>query len=169
MRKKLLFLVSVFVVALFTISMAQGPEKTTELKAATECCPQDCDHSRGYCADCACGDECRKGRCADCSTCAYAENCRKECPSDAKRDCRPARHCRPAGLCCGRRLARGTGLRYDESATAGRAFAFSSSGFASSDGIMPTGRFLRPSASAFRARRPSRRSCSRCRPLLRRE
>ena len=35
MRKKLLFLVSVFVVALFTISMAQGPEKTTEPKAAT--------------------------------------------------------------------------------------------------------------------------------------
>ena len=34
MRKKLLFLVSVFVVALFTISMAQGPEKTTEPKAA---------------------------------------------------------------------------------------------------------------------------------------
>lgn len=105
MRKKLLFLVSVFVVALFTISMAQGPKKTTEpkTKTTTECCPQDCDHSRGYCADCACGDECRKDRCADCSTCAYAEHCRSECPSDARHDCRPARHCRPAGHCCGRR------------------------------------------------------------------
>ena len=168
MRKKLLFLVSVFVVALFTISMAQGPEKTTEPKAATECCPQDCDHSRGYCADCACGDECRKGRCADCSTCAYAENCGKNVrrtpnataglraiaglPVIAAAEDRPAERT----MSC-------------ESATVRSRFRFGLTKSAFSDGIIPTGRFLRPSASAFRARRPSRRSCSRCRPLLRRE
>lgn len=168
MRKKLLFLVSVFVVALFTISMAQGPEKTTEPKAATECCPQDCDHSRGYCADCACGDECRKGRCADCSTCAYAENCRKECPSDAKRDCRPARHCGlPVIAAAEDRPAERT--MSCESATVRVALSLWSDKVRVFGRNHANGRFLRPSASAFRARRPSRRSCSRCRPLLRRE
>ena len=158
MRKKLLFLVSVFVVALFTISMAQGPEKTTEPKAATECCPQDCDHSRGYCADCVpiarrapmrktAGKNVRRTPNATAGLRAIAG-----LPVIAAAEDRPAERT----MSC-------------ESATVRSRFRFGLTKSAFSDGIIPTGRFLRPSASAFRARRPSRRSCSRCRPLLRRE
>lgn len=164
MGKKLLFLVSVFVVALFTISMAQGPEKTTEPKAATECCPQDCDHSRGYCADCACGDECRKGRVRrllDVRLCGKLQERMSVgrqtaiagLPVIAAAEGRPAERTMP----------------WTKVATVRSHFRFGQTKSAFSDGIMPTERFLRPSASAFRARRPSRRSCSRCRPLLRRE
>lgn len=168
MRKKLLFLVSVFVVALFTISMAQGPEKTTEPKAATECCPQDCDIAgvlRGL--------RLRRRvqerpvrRLLDVRLCGKLQ----ERMSVGRQTRLPACASLPA---CRSLLRQKIGPRnrlcHDESATAGRAFAFQFNRVRVFGRNHANGRFLRPSASAFRARRPSRRSCSRCRPLLRRE
>ena len=70
MKKKFLFVVSLFAAALFTVAMAQAPQQGKCGKARTECC------QKAACDDCACTEECKKAACADCKeACCEKKEC----------------------------------------------------------------------------------------------
>lgn len=86
MKKKFLFMMSLFAVAMFSVAVAQGPADGKCPKAKTECC-QAGDKA---CADCPCTTECKEAECADCKGCDRKADCKgkKECTKTAKADCK---------------------------------------------------------------------------------
>lgn len=88
MKKKFLFVLSLFAAALFTVAMAQSPEKAGKCgENRTECC------EKAVCDDCACSEECKDAACADCkqACCEKQEACAdKPCAEKSEACCAEA-------------------------------------------------------------------------------
>ena len=100
MKKKFLFVVSLFAAALFTVAMAQAPQQGKCGKARTECC------QKAACDDCACAEECKKAACADCKeACCEKKECAAK-PCADKPCAKEGKACKGKAVGCDKALAK---------------------------------------------------------------